>query len=388
MAKTKEPAGQMQITPTSTRPGLDYMTSKATSGKVKTKADQVAENKERMRQEALRREQRAREAEYRAREQEARAKAEARRIIEEAAAKGEQPGEPAPAQPSASNAMIAAVEREERFQTLKTIIGADMALFVLCAYCDYPYRPNVPASSWDQYIHKVPMKSMEHFRDGETDILKAIDFGIADEQRWEMVWGHGNPDNRYSVDDYKRLDEIFHTYTARLNKSGGYDIQQEDTLRHCARMALLRDKNVAKGDKESIDKAQKLDKMIQENLSSENLRRKDETPMQTARLDGIVEAIKKKYGVGVEMTQEQAAEICAKWLTERRYSITMDAAEHAILAIVNNIRTNSDLQLVAEVMPEMKLDKYTAEFQSTPSQNEKEVYEYLGIERKEPKRRW
>lgn len=387
MAKTKEPDGKMQITPTASRPGLDYMASKDPTGKMKTKADQAAETKEKMRQDALRREQRAREAEYRAREQEARARAEAKRIIEEAEAKGEQI-EKSAEQQSAPTSMMIAVEREERYQTLKTIIGADMALFVLCAYCDYPYRPNVPAASWDQYVHKVPMKSLEHFRDGETDVLKAIDFGIADEQRWEMVWGHGNPDSRYTVDDYKRLDEIFTTYTARLNKSGGYDIQQEDTLRHCARMALLRDKNVAKGDKESIDKAQKLDKMIQENLSSENLRRKDESPVQTARLDGIVEAIKKKYGVGVEMTQEQAAEICSKWLTERRYSITMDAAEHAILAIVNNIRTNSDMPLVGEVTDEMKLDRYSAEFQSAPSQNEKEVYEYLGIERKEPKRRW
>lgn len=387
MAKTKEPAGQMQITPTAGRPGLDYMASKDPTGRMKTKADQAAESKERMRQEALRREQRAREAEYRAREQEARAKAEARRVLEEAAAKKEQSEQEA-AQPSVSNSLIAAVEREERFQSLKTIVGADVALFVLCAYCDYPYKPSVPASSWDQYIHKVPMKSMEHFRDGETDIFKAIDLGIADEQRWEKVWGLGNKDSRYTVEDYKRLDEIFFTYTERLNKSGGYDIQQEDTLRHCSRMALLRDKCVSKGDKESIDKAQKLDKMIQENLSSENLRRKDEKPTQTARLDGIVEAIKKKCGVGVELTQEQAAEICAKWLTERRYSITMDAAEHAILAIVNNIRTNSDLPLVAGVTDEMKLDRYSAEFQSAPSQNEKEVYEYLGIERKEPKRRW
>lgn len=276
----------------------------------------------------------------------------------------------------------ASAEDLMRFDKLRTIIGADLTVFIMCAYCDVPYNPRIAASGWEQYLRKNN-KQDGKFSDGVTDVFQAVEAGMADMERWQKVWGVGDDSDPYSPADYRRLDEIFRRYTSRLNASGGYDALQEDTLRHCSRMALLRDKNVAKGDKESIDKAQKLDKMIQENLSSENLRRKDEKPTQTARLDGIVEAMKKKYGVGIEMTHEQALEVFRKWCSERRYSCSIDAAEQSILAIINCMRNNSDMPQLSELPQDARLDLYENEFSKSAAGKEKEVYTYLQLERRD-----
>ena len=128
-----------------------------------------------------------------------------------------------------ARSLYSIVEQEERFAALRSVIGADMAIYVLCAYCDVPYKPDVPATSWEQYLKKAPRKSMERFADGETDAFRAINMGVADADRWAKIWGVGEDGCHYSKNDYKRLDQIFANYTERLNRSGGYDVQQEDT---------------------------------------------------------------------------------------------------------------------------------------------------------------
>lgn len=284
-------------------------------------------------------------------------------------------------------AFAASAAEAEAFERLRQILGSDMAMFVLCAYSDLPYKPEITANSWDAYLKRSRIKDGDRFRDGVTDPLQVFESGMADADRWAKVWGAGDDDSRYSPDDYRRLDEIFRTYTARLRSSGGYDDQQEDTLRHCSRMALLRDKSIAKGDKESIDKAAKLDKMIQDNLSAENLRKKDERPTQTVRIDGIVEALKKKYGVDLDLTKDQAMEVFKKWCQDRHYSCSIDAAEHAILAIINCTRANSDIPTMMDLPDAYRLDPYESEFSRKAERTENDIYTYLQLERRDRKPR-
>ncbi len=268
-----------------------------------------------------------------------------------------------------------------RWAELASLLGPDMANYILCAYMDVEYNPRIAARSWDDYLVRRVEKDSK-FRDGETDILSTVKKGLADKERWAAEWGVGSKENPYSPDDYRRLDEILKTLSSR--NAGGMDAQQEYTLRNCAQMALLREKCIAKGDKESIDKAKGLDKMIQDNLAAENLRKKDVNIEQAARLDGIVDAVKKKYGFGVELTQEQAVEMCSKWLVSHRYSCTRDAAEHMLFAIMNSIRVNSDVPTMFELPQYGQLDRYQHEFapeNSAAVKRERPVYEYLGLSR-------
>ena len=273
----------------------------------------------------------------------------------------------------------------ERFLDLASIVGGDIALYCLCAAYNLPVYAEEPIPSWTEYLNILDgIKRTETFIDGETDVESILLRGATEAERWESEWGTGDPDNPYTAKDYKTLDSIFKTYSSRLDAAGGMDAQQEDTLRHCTRMALLRDKCIAKGDTDSIKKAATLDKMIQDNFSSENLRKKDAKPIENARVDGIIDAMQKKYGVSAEMTKAQFLEIFFKWCHSKRYPETVDAAEYAMLAIINTMRANNDLPDVPELPKEASgMSAYAEEFAPEPNETEQGVYEYLNLTRKD-----
>ena len=270
----------------------------------------------------------------------------------------------------------------DRWDELAEKIGPDAATYCICAAADVPYNPKIQAKNWENYIQKLKNRVTVGFAKGETDPQSVFSRGMGELERWQAEWGIGDPDNPYTPTDYRRLDEILRTLSAR--NAGGMDAQQEFTLRYCAQLALLREKSFVKGDKESVAKAKDLDKMVNDNLAAENLRKKDEGPETTARIDGIVEAIKKKHGFGVELTKEQATEMCAKWLISHNYSCTRDAAEQAILAMINASRVNGDLPTMPELPKEFGLSDFDHEFQKPTSAvraREKSVYDYLGLAR-------
>lgn len=276
-------------------------------------------------------------------------------------------------------------EVNERFLDLASIVGGDIALFCLCAAYDLPLYTDQPVPTWDAYLNILQQKGKtETFIDGETDVETVLLCGATEMERWERDWGTGDPDKPYTSQDYKALDSIFRTYSARLDAAGGMDAQQEDTLRYCSSMRLLRDKCIAKGDTDSIKRAATLDKMIQDGFSAENLRKKDAKPIESARVDGIIDAMQKKYGGGADLTKDQFLSIFYKWCHSKRYPETVDAAEYEMLAIINTMRANNDLPELPELPPEASgMGAYAEEFASEPNETEQEVYEYLNLTRKD-----
>lgn len=270
----------------------------------------------------------------------------------------------------------------ERFLDLAGVVGGDIALYCICAALNLPVYTDTPVPTWEAYLKILESeKRQASFIDGETDVQTILLSGASEQERWERDWGTGDPEHPYTVQDYKTLDSIFRTYSFRLDAAGGMDAQQEDTLRYCASMRLLRDKCIAKGDKESIQKAATLDKMIQDGFASENLRKKDAKPIETARVDGIIDAIQKKYGVSAEMTKGQFLELFYKWCRSKRYPETVDAAEHAMLSIINTMRANNDLPEMPSLPEEAKMGEYANEFAVEPNETEQDVYEYLNLTR-------
>ena len=269
--------------------------------------------------------------------------------------------------------------KNTRYLNLMNVIGEDMARYCLCAVFNVAYDPDVDCVSFEDYCDQIGTKK---FREGVLSTLQEDDIDEATKERWKRVWGTGDKTRPYSIDDYLQLDSIFDTYAARLEKSGGMDEWQEDTLRSCTRMRLESDKCLAKGGKENVDMASKLNKMIQEQLASEQLRKRDEKPIGIAQITGIVQAMAKRYGVGSELTYDQAVEICSQWLLSHKYPHTMDAAEHMLLAIINTTRENNDLPQFGELPEEAKFPaSMESEFEDKPNDTENEAYEYLNLKR-------
>ena len=197
------------------------------------------------------------------------------------------------------------------------------------------------------------------------------------------TWGSGATGKQYSTEDYNRLDELFSTYSARLVSAGGYDTQQEYILRLCCRMTMDMEKMLAAG---QVDKAQKLNKMIQENLASENLRKKDAKPMEEFRLDSWADALE-EAGLtknGKRCDPDEMFRIL--FGRPPKYPYTKDAVEQMILINENRMRSNDGLPELPVLPDDMRLEDTLEEFEEEQGSREQEAYEKLGLVKMPPKR--
>lgn len=269
--------------------------------------------------------------------------------------------------------------KEARYKSLTKMIGEKMARYTMCAVFNVMFDPLIDCVDFEDYCEQTQGKK---FKDGQIKLDEEREISREQMEKWVKTWGIGDSSKPYTEDDYKALDNKFEVYSARLEKSGGMDEQQEDTLRTCSRMRHEADKYFVKGGKENIDMASKLNKMVQDMLASEQLRKVDEKPVTLTRWDGITDIIAKKYGTDVEMSYDEAKDIIAEWMTSHKYPMTMDAAEHMYLAIVNNARLNDDLPEISELPEEMKIpQELSDEFAKESNQEEKEAYDYLSIKK-------
>lgn len=284
----------------------------------------------------------------------------------------------------------------KQFNNLTEIVNPMLALFYICAANNIPFyldkAKELKRIAILAYIEKLSQQKIElgtngqGFADGDTSVELVIDFLTTGEDRWHRDWGMG-----YTAEEYKRLDDIFETYSARLVSAGGYDAQQEDTLRVCAKMRLKADQALSLGTKEGVDIASKLNKMIQDNLASENLRKRDEKPVEELRIDSIVDSLEKagflKKGKILPLAEVQRV------LLERAgilggnpshvYPYTLDAADQMLQAIINTMRTNDGQPVITRLPDNMRLDaNVSSEFAQEPNADEKEAYEKMGLVRR------
>lgn len=272
------------------------------------------------------------------------------------------------------------MEKEEIiYNRLTSQIGQNLATFCACAVFDVAFDPDSDAKSWREYedAHKD-----RRFAEGNTDVQAAIRAGMDQGELWEMLWGVGNEEHPYTERDYIRLDELYETMTSQLNAAGGLiDKQQEDAARFCSLLALKREKRVAAGGKEDIQVAKDLDKMIRDNLADCNMRKKDQLPTQKQRPDGFIDALRRKSGLGADMTQEQVVNFIFNCFKAKKYDMTTDAADHAILAIMRTMAKNDDRPEPMELEPDMSLAAFEMEFADEPNGKEENAYEYFGLVR-------
>lgn len=278
-------------------------------------------------------------------------------------------------------------ENAERFEILRPIVGADVAYFIACAWLDIPYRPEISTGSWGKYLSRLEARGDggKRFTDGETSVEAALEDGQGETERWMRKWGTDNDGNPYSAADYRRLDQIFSSYTDRMRDKGGFDGRAEDVIRLCALLSLRRDKLIRAGGKDNIAEAEKLDAMIRKNLQDENMRRADAKQQeQTIRPDGLIEAAAKQYGITIYSPYDEVMKAIIKKVNEgKKYPHTMDAAEKLLMSIVNCTRGNSDLPPIGKIPPRHKLTGWEHEFDNSPENAaaEKETYDYLQIAR-------
>ena len=303
--------------------------------------------------------------------------------------------------------------QQERYDAIARATSDSLALFYCCIAFDRPFdmlavpkEPDV-GEKWIAYLDNLRLKKLDvrrgeplGFLDGLTDITKIFGEGLSAGEFTKAVgneksarnrkvgtaqqrknWGENSAKNPYTSEDYDELDRIYEALSSDLMAAGGVSVKQEFILRDCAKMTLDRDKMRAIG---QYDKAAKLNKMVQDNLSSEGLRKRDAKPIDDLRIDGIVDRLEKAGLLknGKQCSPDEMFEI----LFHRRpkYSYTKDAAEQILLYMTNTTRVNDGLSELPTLPPEMRLRDDLGEFAEEPDEQEKETYKELGIVKMPP----
>ena len=303
--------------------------------------------------------------------------------------------------------------QQERYDAIARATSDSLALFYCCIEFDRPFdmlavpkEPDV-GEKWIAYLDNLRLKKLDTrrgeplgFLDGLTDITKIFGEGLTAGEFTKAVgneksarnrkvgtaqqrknWGENSAKNPYTSENYDELDRIYEALASDLMAAGGVSVKQEFILRDCAKMTLDRDKMRAIG---QYDKAAKLNKMVQDNLSSEGLRKRDAKPIDDLRIDGIVDRLEKAGLLknGKQCSPDEMFEI----LFHRRpkYSYTKDAAEQILLYMVNTTRVNDGLSELPTLPPDMRLRDDLGEFAEEPDEQEKESYKELGIVKMPP----
>lgn len=303
--------------------------------------------------------------------------------------------------------------QQERYDAIARATSDSLAFFYCCIEFDRPFdmlavpkEPDV-GEKWIAYLDNLRLKKLDTrrgeplgFLDGLTDITKIFGEGLSAGEFTKAVgneksarnrkvgtaqqrknWGENSAKNPYTSEDYDELDRIYEALASDLMAAGGVSVKQEFILRDCAKMTLDRDKMRAIG---QYDKAAKLNKMVQDNLSSEGLRKRDAKPIDDLRIDGIVDRLEKAGLLknGKQCSPDEMFEI----LFHRRpkYSYTKDAAEQILLYMANTTRVNDGLSELPTLPPDMRLRDDLGEFAEEPDEQEKESYKELGIVKMPP----
>ena len=303
--------------------------------------------------------------------------------------------------------------QQERYDAIARATSDSLAFFYCCIAFDRPFdmlavpkEPDV-GEKWIAYLDNLRLKKLDTrrgeplgFLDGLTDITKIFGEGLSVGEFTKAVgneksarnrkvgtaqqrknWGENSAKNPYTSEDYDELDRIYEALASDLMAAGGVSVKQEFILRDCAKMTLDRDKMRAIG---QYDKAAKLNKMVQDNLSSEGLRKRDAKPIDDLRIDGIVDRLEKAGLLknGKQCSPDEMFEI----LFHRRpkYSYTKDAAEQILLYMANTTRVNDGLSELPTLPPDMRLRDDLGEFAEEPDEQEKETYKELGIVKMPP----
>lgn len=269
------------------------------------------------------------------------------------------------------------IDCESAFDRLSAILGEEMTAFVLCAAADVCYSPGGGATTWEEYREALGDRKDLSFAQGETDVNEAILAGADQAKRWKVVWG-----GQYSDEEYLQLDDLYRTMTAQLDANGGViDKMQEDAARTCARMALNRNKLLDSKSKDDIAVAKSLDDMIRKNLQDCNMRKADALVTQKQRIDGFVDALRRNTKLGPDMTQDDVLEYYHDFCRRRKYPMTTDAADHLLHGIQRVMAKNNDEPEPLGLDKELRFDNYAGEFAPEPNEQEKEVYQYLKLNR-------
>ncbi len=299
------------------------------------------------------------------------------------------------------------------YNELKQKNGESLALFFTCLKYDVPLYPLIVTDElftandvWLAYIDLLNKNNklfigerLATFSDGETNLFRIFgknmqakdfsEFCKREKERLDRLPGTEEQREKWGTRDlwqsftvtsevYKELDT---QYDAMISRYKGVTVDEtmENNIRRVVKLRVAQDYLQSIGDAGSFDKVQK---SIDNILASEQLRKKDEKPVEALRLDSMVLALENAglMESGKLLTYDELVEVLRdKFAKSKKYKYSLDVADQVILDIMNSMRKNADEPTLINLPEEYAaVDEY-GEFETEETEQEKEAKRYAGL---------
>lgn len=303
---------------------------------------------------------------------------------------------------------------EEIYERLCERVGAFIGLFAACCSFDVPFFADAlpgteefcgMADRWVWYNDKIAEQihgedgRVLGFFDGETNILRIFGKNLTKADVGEYIRytqkaeaekpGTREQRERWGTEALAKgleptpaiYNELDRQYEIWLGRYRGQTItpQLADSIIKICRWNMVAEYLIREGEYLS---AQKVQKMVDDLMASEQMRKKDEKPLEGMRLDALVTAFEKLGAM--EQNQFKSFPEVVKIFWERffrhkKYSYSVDAADHMIFDYYNNLRINADQPTVSELPGDLKLTDDLGEFEERTTEDEEKRARFAGL---------
>ena len=287
--------------------------------------------------------------------------------------------------------------------------GLHFALFLNCARFDVPCEPSIvpenfaekgnTAQKWKDYIdalikspkYNEQMRSFE-FDSGVNRFLRVFgkelsnkDFAgymLAEQKLTEAKPGTQTQRDRWGevklwVDlplTKEVYDDLDRRYASRMASYSGQTVtpQMEETVLKACRLDATLEHLLAKGESRP---ARDMQAILDNMLASEQMRKKDEKPVDAFRFDAWISAMEKSgYMLDRDFVGKEAMiEQITKAMRRKKYRQPLDVAHQIEMNIINHARKNSDQPLLTELPEDMVVTDEYGEFEPTESDEYKKA---------------
>lgn len=303
---------------------------------------------------------------------------------------------------------------EAIYERLSEREGAYIALFAMCCSANVPFIAEVLPEKeefcamedrWVWYndriadeIHSEDGKILGFF-DGETSIMRIFGKNLTQEDVAEYVKysqkieaalpGTREQRSRWGTEPLCKgcdmtkevYDELDRQYDIWVGRYRGQTItpQLADSIVQICRWNMVVEHLLRVGEYLA---AQKVRTMVDNLMASEQMRKKDEKPLEGMRIDAMVTAFE-QLGAMEQNQFKSFPEIVEifwkRFFKKKKYSYSVDAADHMIFDYYNNLRINAEQPTVGTLPADMKLEDDLGEFEEEASEEEKKRERFAGV---------
>jgi hypothetical protein len=175
---------------------------------------------------------------------------------------------------------------------------------------------------------------------------------------------------------YNELDNRYDARMARL-KGITIDDQLIDTQKKICKLLLAQDHVLSLGDVAAFDKLQKSIDSIQ---AAEQLRKKDEKPIEGFKFDSSIKALEDAGLVehGKFLNFDDTRKVLLGIAKGTKYNYPLDMVDQMLFGISNNMRANAGVLMETELPEDLVFDDDNGEFLSKPSNEYEEKSKFIG----------